>query len=134
METSLPTPICQGLCQSMLIYWRVYPNHCWLNPQCSIYHYAIVFIMVIYHILPIVYYVVCIVEKSIFINLPYMGHICFGWGTPKSPWVSILKCSNDLDDLGCPLFDTSIYFSINHHYPLITIIIHYSSLMAVHGH
>ena len=31
------------------------------------------------------------------------------WGIPKSPWVSILDWSNDLDDLGLVLFEkTSI--------------------------
>jgi hypothetical protein len=36
------------------------------------------------------------------------------WGTTKSPWVSILKWSHDLDDLGMPMIlNTSICISIS---------------------
>ena len=56
------------------------------------------------------------INNSLFLVFPYQG---FGstaigdflkWGIPKSPRVSILKCANDLDDLGSPLFsETSIW-------------------------
>ena len=32
------------------------------------------------------------------------------WGFPKSPWVSILKWSTDLDDFGVPLFLGNLHF------------------------